>query len=81
MFGGKNLGNIFGVNLGRCDDELHIPLWAVLDGCKLPNHGCLTEKAEPQPTRDVNRDGGTDRADGELLGDWSLILNVKINYG
>ncbi len=27
----------------------------------------LTEKAEPPPTRDVNRDSGTDRANGGWL--------------
>ena len=29
--------------------------------------GCLTKKAEPPPTRDVNRDSGTDSANGGWL--------------
>src|ERR1017187_3286230 len=32
-----------------------------------PTNGHLTKKAEPPPTRDVNRDSGTDSANGGWL--------------
>jgi hypothetical protein len=32
-----------------------------------PTQSLLTKKAEPPPTRDVNRDSGTDRANGGWL--------------
>ena len=35
--------------------------------CLLHNRSGLTKKAEPPPTRGVNRDSGTDRANGGWL--------------
>jgi hypothetical protein len=39
----------------------------VLAGCNLDASIGLTKKAEPPPTRDVNRDSGTDSANGGWL--------------
>jgi len=38
----------------------------------------LTKKAEPPPIRDVNRDSGTDRANGGWL--WRLVRHPRITH-
>ena len=68
------------VSAGKCGRGFEQPMInaavkatpAMKYGMRIKSRRCLTKKAEPPPTRGVNRDSGTDSANGGWVNCWVL---------